>query len=109
MIPNTLTYYVGAAEDVYAKISDFTVDGQDADATTYTASLALVGSDDTVMAADWQAASWVAGSSVPTATAFFSFTEEFDGFLYVLLAGPTIAPREELPMKVCRVRVNETP
>ena len=108
-MPETLTYYVGAAEDVYAQIHAFTVDGLPGDATTYSASLALIAANDDVMTADWQAASWVDGASVPTATAFFSFTEEFNGFLYVLLAGPTEAPREELPVQVCRVRVKTTP
>ena len=109
MMSEDLTFYTGAGEDVYAAVRNFTVGGLPADATTYTPTLAMISDGDVVMEADWQAATWVEDALVPTATAFFEFVDEGRFWLYLLLVGPTDAPREQLPVQVCRVLVKATP
>jgi hypothetical protein len=109
MMSEDLNFYTGAGEDVYAAVRNFMVGGVPADATTYTAKLAMIGDSDVVMEADWQDAAWVDDAPVPTATAFFEFSDVGMFWLYLLLEGPTDAPREQLPVQVCRVRVKATP
>lgn len=101
--------YVGAVEDLYVSVSGFMVDGQPGDPTLYTASLALVGTNEEVDSANWTDAEWVDDTSPPQVKALYGDDPDplVPGayWLYLKLQGS----RERLIEQAGRIRVQATP
>jgi len=103
-----INLYVGAVEDLYARVSGFTVDGQPADPTEYSPSLSLVASGENVYESSWKQAEWVADTLPPQAKALFGDPDPLVAgmyWLYLLLQGT----REQLIRQAVRVRVKTRP
>lgn len=100
--------YVGAVEDLYVSVAGFLVDGQPADPTLYSASLALVSSGQDVGDWTWAQAEWVANTQPPQTKALYGDPEPLVAgayWLYLKLEGT----RERLICQAGRVRVKTRP